>query len=51
MHLLWESLEKLGKIKTQPCLYLRKKTDSIEGGMETGESRGGAVHVKTVLIF
>lgn len=51
MYLLWESLEKLGKIKTQPHLYFRKKTDSIESGLEIGESRGGAVHVETVPIF
>lgn len=49
MYLLRETLDKLGKIK--PHLYFRKKTDSLEGGLMTGESRGGAVHTKTVLIF
>lgn len=42
---------KLGKIKTQPQLYFRKETDSIDGGLEIGESRGGAVHKRLFLSF
>lgn len=51
LYLLWESLEKLGKIKMQPYLNFRKKTDGIEGGLEVGESRDGIVHMKAVLMF
>lgn len=51
LYLLWESLEKLGKIKMQPYLNFRKKTDGIEGGLKVGESRDGIVNMKAVLMF